>query len=66
MEKLSMDPLYYILGGVEALIVGTVLVRLRTAIRDPCDRPQKNPGPILLFDPRSKGSEDRKEAPSRT
>jgi hypothetical protein len=59
-----MSPLS-ILGGVEALFIGTVAVRVRAALRNPYKCPKKKrTGPILLFDPGSGGSEERKAPPS--
>ena len=55
----------YILGGVEALVLCATLVRLWAALRDPWNHPRKSTGPILLFNPRSCDSEDRKAPPSR-
>jgi len=55
----------YLLVGVEALVLWVVLVRLWAGLRDPWNRPRKSTGPILLFDPSSGDSEDRKAPPSR-
>ncbi len=60
-----MDPVYYILGGAEALVLAIVVVRLRAALGYPSDRPKARRLPILLFTPRAEGSQERKESPSR-
>ncbi len=58
-----MSPLY-LLGGAEVLVLGTALVRLRAALRDPHRGPKPSTGPILLFEVRSEGSERRKTPPA--
>ena len=63
-EKPSVS-LLLIVVGVEILVVGIILARLRAALRDPRLRRRKSTGPMLLFDPRSGYSVDRKTPPSR-
>jgi len=61
-----MSPLY-ILGGVEAVLIGATLARLRAALRPtPYSRTNKRrSGPILLPELRPDGIEDRDARSSR-
>ena len=63
-EKPSVS-LLLIVVGVEILVVGIALARLRATLRDPRIRRRKSTSPILLFDPKFGDSADRKTPPSR-